>query len=132
MPSPWHDALKNLITVDPDTALALLRTAGVKVPDGLPLEAGPYTVNDRISNDLYPDNTVLVGPKHDRACTVIVEIERELSAAKLEQFAVKAAAVALETRKDVQVLVLTRALDARAWHDPVTVRRGGLSHVLTP
>ncbi|GGK96120.1 hypothetical protein Sme01_31560 [Sphaerisporangium melleum] len=132
MPLPWHDALRNLITSDPAITLALLRAAAVKVPDGLPLAAGPYSVSDRVSTDLYPDNTVRVGPAHDRACTVIVEIERELSAGKLEQFAIKAAAVALETRKDVQVLVFTRALDAGVWDEPVNVRRGALSYVLTP
>lgn len=132
MPLPWHDALRNLITTDPAAAVALLQAAGVEMPDGLTLSAGPYTFSDRVSNDFYPDNTVTVGPEHDRACTVIVEIERALSTDKLEQFAIKATAVSLETRKDVQVLVFTRDLDTTAWRDPIIVRRGGLSHVLRP
>ncbi len=133
MPLPWHDALRNLITLDPATAVALLRAAGVAMPDGLTLSSGPYSFSDRVSNDLYPDNTVTVGPEHDRACTVIVEIEHGLSADKLKQFAIKAAAVSLETRKDVQVLVFTRALDTNVWRRaPVTVGRGGLTHVLQP
>jgi hypothetical protein len=132
MPLPWHDALRNLITSEPATALGLLRAAGVKVPEGLSLKAGPYTISDRVSTDLYPDNTVTVGPEHDRACTVIVEIERKLSADALQQFAIKATAVALETRKDVQVLVFTRASAVDAWRDPVVVRHGGLRHVLAP
>jgi hypothetical protein len=132
MPLPWHDALRNLITSDPATTLTLLRHAGVQMPDGLPLTAGPYSVNDRVSNDLYPDNTVTVGPEHNRVCTVIVEIENKLSTDALQQYVFKADAVALETRKDVQVLVFTRAPDADTWRGAFTVRRGGLTQTLTP
>jgi hypothetical protein len=132
MPSPWHDALRNLITSDPGVTLELLRDAGVDTPDGLPLTAGPYSVSDRVSNDLYPDNTVTVGPEHDRTCTVIVEIESKLSADALRQYVFKATAVTLETRRNVHVLVFTRDPDADAWREPVTVDRGSLTQTLTP
>lgn len=118
MPSPWHDAVNELLRGRPEVVAEILRDcAGLDTPADLPAEIGSPQFNDRPSADFFADTVVLTaGPGYDPAFGVIVEAQQEKNEAKVRQLPRYAAALWLQIRKPVEILVLCREQDVADWY----------------
>jgi hypothetical protein len=126
MPSPWHDAITQLICDHPDAGPRLLREFGgcKEVPVDLPASVGSPEFNDRNSVNFYADAVVVLeGTPGDPACGVIVEPQLGKDPGKLVDWPRYAAAFWLQTRKPAWVLVICCNQRVADWYEkrqPVT------------
>jgi hypothetical protein len=119
MPSPWHDAVTQLIRDHPALGPRILRecAGGDDLPLGLAVTVGSPHLNDRISVDFFADALVLaVGPTHDPAYGLFVEAQQAIEEYKLEQWARYLAAFWLQTRRPARLLVFCRDQRVADWY----------------
>jgi hypothetical protein len=122
MPSPWHDAVKQLFHDQPELAAQILREcAGLAddIPGGLPARLEPASFNDRPSTDFDADTVVVDGPARDPVHGTIVEAQQSMNAAKLQQLPRYAAALWLLLRRRVDVLMICPEDQIAAWYAKV-------------
>lgn len=130
MPSPWHDAVNELLRGHPEVVAEILRDcAGLDTPADLPAEIGSPQFNDRPSADFFADTVVLMaGPVHDPAFGVIVEAQQDKNESKVRQLPRYAAALWLQIRKPVEILVLCREQGVADWYArPISLGLRGCS-----
>ena len=106
MPSPRHDALIQLFKDRPELAVEILRDLmGVEMPATPLVRVEDSTFNTRPSGDLEADVVIVLGPPHQPAHAVVVEIQQDKSKDP-RQLARYAAALWLLLGCDVTVLVI--------------------------
>ncbi|GIH70422.1 RpnC/YadD family protein [Sphaerimonospora thailandensis] len=137
MPSAVHDTLNLMFRNRPELAVEMLRDQlGVAMPGGLPVQLVGNELNDRPSKDLYPDTVITVGPRHHPVQAIIVEIQREEDEAKQAQLPRYAAALWLQLRCPVRVLVICPQAKVAAWAaKPIPTELPGytlICHVIGP
>jgi hypothetical protein len=107
MPSPWHDAITQLIEHDPQLAVTIARDyLGDAIPAEEPVWLGPSKFNDRPSADFDCDAVVVVGPQHDPVRAIIVEAQRAKIDDKRRMFAKYAAELWVLLNCPIDVIVI--------------------------
>ncbi|GGS76066.1 hypothetical protein GCM10010176_018890 [Nonomuraea spiralis] len=106
MPSPRHDALRQMFVDRPQLAVEILRDLmGVDLPDTPLVRQEDRTFNTRPSDDIEPDITIVLGPPQSPAHAIIVEVQHDKSK-EPRQLARYAASLWLMLKCDVTVLVV--------------------------
>jgi hypothetical protein len=119
MPSPWHDAVKQLFHHQPALAAQILRECADledEVPGGLAARVEPANFNDRPSTDFDADTVVVDGPAREPVHGTIVEAQQNMNEAKLKQLPRYAAALWLLLRRRVDVLMICPDDQVAAWY----------------
>ncbi|SDR30737.1 hypothetical protein [Thermostaphylospora chromogena] len=131
MPSPIHDTLNVLFRDRPEFAVELLRDQlGIKLPDA-PVQVAAGEFNDRPSRDLRADTVLILGRRDEPEHGLIIEIQQKIEDSKRDTLARYAAALWLQLRCPVTVMVVCPQIRVAAWAaEPVATN---LDHyVLTP
>jgi hypothetical protein len=84
MPSPWHDAITELVRENPAFAVRLLSLTGMPVETELPARLESSIFNDRLSTDFASDTVVVAGSSYDPVRGIVVEAQQTEDGNKLE------------------------------------------------
>jgi len=134
MPSPWHDSVNELIELDPEIAITILRDfLGEPLKPDLAAHLAPPRFNDRPSTDFDCDTVVIAGPHRDPEHGIVIEAQRQKGTEKREQLARYAAELWLLLRCPVDVLVICPDEDVCAFYaEPVVTTLRGFIHTARP
>ncbi|MDX6741317.1 hypothetical protein [Actinocorallia sp. A-T 12471] len=106
MPSPHHDSLNAVFRKRPALALEMLHDlCGVHISPNALARVESNDFNSRPSDDFKPDTVITVGPPQAPEHGVIVEIQQTPIEAKRVQLARYAAAMWVQIRRPVHVLL---------------------------
>lgn len=107
MPSPWHDAITQLIEHDPGIAVTIARDyLDEPIPLGTPAWLAPSKFNDRPSTDFDCDAVVVVGPRHDPIHAFAIEAQQARIEEKRRKFAKYAAELWVLLDCPIDVIVI--------------------------
>jgi hypothetical protein len=134
MPSPWHDSVNELIELDPEIAITILRDfLGEPLKPDLSAYVAPPRFNDRPSTDFDCDTVVIAGPQRDPEHGIVIEAQQQKSREKREQLARYAAELWLLLRCPVDVVVICPDEDVCAFYaEPVVTTLRGFIHTARP
>ncbi|MFI6480218.1 hypothetical protein ACIBH1_19940 [Nonomuraea sp. NPDC050663] len=106
MPTPQHDALRQLFLDRPELAIEVLRDLlAVELPETPLIRVESPTFNTRNSDDIETDGTLVLGPPHEPSLGIAIEVQRDRNKDPV-QFARYAASMWLMLRCDAIVLLI--------------------------
>lgn len=134
MPSPWHDAVTQLVDLSPDLPAEIVRDLmGEPLPGELTVHVAPPNFNDRPSTDFDCDAVVIAGPHRDPVRGIIVEAQHGQVAEKRQKFAKYAAELWILLGCPVDVLVICPdAVTCDYYSAPVMTTLPGYVHTPRP
>jgi hypothetical protein len=124
MPTPVHDSLNGLFRNRPAFAAEILRnTFQIDLPTDTHIEVAAADFNDRLSIDFHADTVIIVGPRLSPAYAIIVEIQQQKVEEKRPMWARYAAALWLQVKCPVVLLVCCPTDRVAAWaEEPVVTQ----------